>query len=232
VSGTHFHQFNQEFASAIQTLETIPKHLGVKMDYVCQFACGDGVWLAAAEALGAKRILGIDQVNPQLAPLSIPQDRIANYDLRGVRVSLPAPADLALCINFAHTLPTERAKDFITDLSKSADRVLFCAPAPFQMRGQGINLQWPSYWARLFAENHLFPELKFRPKIWANRLIEPSIRQNSVLYVRRKPDYRMPVPFENLDVVHPAIFAQLSDRQEWFAKQLTKSTLSRILRQK
>jgi hypothetical protein len=230
VSGTHFHQFNQEFASAIQTLKAIPKHHGVKMNYVCQFACGNAVWLAAA--VGATKLLGIDQPNPQGAPLCIPQERIAAYDLYGVRVSLPQPADLVLCIDFAHTLPEARVKDFVFDLCRSSDRVLFSAPAPFQMRGQGLNLQWPSYWAGLFAESRLFPELKFRPKIWANRLIEPSIRQNAILYVRREAGYRLPVPLENLDVVHPAIFAELSSRQDWFARQLTKSTLSRILSQK
>lgn len=232
MSSTHFHQFNQEFASAIQTLKAIPKHHGVKMNYVCQFACGNAVWLAAAEALGASRVLGIDQLSPEGSPLCVPQDRIATYDLYGVRVSLPQPADLVLCIDFAQTLPEARTKDFVFDLCRSADRVLFSAPAPFQMRGQGLNLQWPSYWAKLFSANHFFPEFKFRPSIWANRLIEPSVRQNAILYVRRKERYRLPVPLENLDVVHPAIFAELSSRQDWFARQLTKSTLSRILSKK
>lgn len=225
------HQFDQGFATAFQTLSAVGKHKGISLGYVCHFSCGNGLWLAAAQALGASRVLGIEAKRSEADIENIPPQFIAPYDLSSVRVSLPMRADLAICIDFAHLLPPERADDFVEDLCKSSDRVLFGAPAPFQMRGAGLHLQWPSFWAKRFAKFGYHPESRFRMGIWGNRLIDPSVRQNCLLYVKRSPGYRFPYSLESLDVVHPAIHAELSRRQDWFAKQLTKSTLTRILRE-
>lgn len=202
------------------------------MGYVCHFACGNGLWLAAAQALGATKVLGIESRRPEPELEAIPLQLIANLDLSAVRVSLPARADLAICIDFAHQMPIERADDFVEDLCKSSDRVVFAAPAPLQMKGSGLNLQWPSFWAQRFAKHGYFPEARFRHAIWGNRLIEPTVRQNALLYIKRSSGYKLGYSFESLDVVHPAIYAELSRRQDWFAKQLTKSTITRILREK
>jgi hypothetical protein len=227
---THVHQFDQAFSTAFHTLKALPKHKGNSLGYVCHFSCGNGLWLAAAQALGASRVLGIEAKRQDSEPENIPSQFIAPYDLSAVRVSLPMRSDLAICIDFAHTLPPERTDDFIEDLCKSSDRVLFGAPAQFQMKSTGLNLQWPSYWAKRFAKFGYHPESRFRMSVWGNRLIDPSVRQNCLLYVRRAGGYKFPYALESLDVVHPAIHAELSRRQDWFAKQLTKSTLNRILR--
>jgi hypothetical protein len=229
MSQVHFHQFDAEYASAYHTLEAVKKLDPKGFGYVCQFACGSGVWLAAAQALEANRLLGIDRVAAADEPHCIPSSFIANYDLSQVRVSLPETANLAINILYLQQLPEERAPAFVEDLCKSSNRVLFGALTPFQLSSQSCNLKWPSYWARLFANLGFYPELRFRPMVWSNRFIDPSIRQNVLLYVKRAKNYKFTQPFENLDVVHPSLFETYMTRQNWFAQQLTKSTIGKIV---
>lgn len=225
----NFHQFDAEYASAYHTLAAVPRPAGAELGYVCHFVCGSGVWLAAAQAQGASRVMGIDTPVAEDSPRCIPEQLVASYDLSKISVSLPQPADLVLSILHLQQLPEERAERFVEDLCKSANRVLFGALSPFQISDRSAHLRWPSYWARLFAKYGFSPELRFRPAIWSNRFIDPSIRQNVLLYVRRSKKYKFDIPFENLDVVHPSLFEQYMTRQNWFAKQLTKSTIGKIL---
>ena len=225
----NFHQFDAEYASAYHTLAGASALSKSGLGYVCHFVCGSGAWLAAAQALGASRVMGIDSPAAEHAPRCIPEHLIAPYDLSQISVSLPDPADLALSILHLQQLPEERAERFVEDLCKSASRVMFGALSPFQLSDRSAHLRWPSYWARLFAKYGFSPELRFRPAIWGNRFIDPSIRQNVLLYVRRSKKYKFDIPFENLDVVHPSLFEQYMTRQNWFAKQLTKSTIGKIL---
>jgi len=229
MSGVNFHQFDAEYASAYHTLLGVPKRRGSALGFVCHFACGSGVWLAAAQQLGAHRIMGIDTPRAEDAPRCIPESVVAPYDLTQISVSLPEPADLAVSVLFLQQLPEERAERFIEDLCTSARSVLFGALAPFETSDRSAHLKWPSYWARLFAQHGYYPEVRFRTAIWSNRFIDPSIRQNVLLYVKRAKNYRFPMPFENLDAVHPSLFELYMTRQDWFAKQLTKSTIGKIL---
>lgn len=229
MSGVNFHQFDTEYASAYHTLAALPKLRGGALGFVCHFACGSGVWLAAAQRLGAHRIMGIDTARSEDAPRCIPDSVVALHDLSQISASLPEPADLAISVFFLQQLPEERAAKFVEDLCTSARNVLFGALAPFETSDRSAHLKWPSYWARLFAHHGYYPDLRFRPKIWSNRFIDPSIRQNVLLYVRRAGGYRFPIDYENLDVVHPSLFESYMTRQNWFAKQLTKSTIGKIL---
>ena len=229
MSKVNFHHFDAEYASAYHTLLGLPKPHGSELGFVCHFVCGSGVWLAAAQALGAQRVMGIDAARPDDAPRCIPESVVAQYDLSQISVSLPQPADLAISVLFLQQLPEERAAKFIEDLCTSAKAVLFGALAPFETSDRTAHLKWPSYWASVFAKHGYYPELRFRPAIWSNRFIDPSIRQNVLLYVKRAKNYRFPMPYENLDVVHPSLFELYMTRQNWFAKQLTKSTIGKIL---
>jgi len=230
MTNTNFHQFDREFASAYFALKAVPKVGGRGLGYVVHFAAGTGVWLSAADRLGADRLMGLEAQKPSDAPLCVPPSAMAQIDLSKVRVDLPQPADLVICVDYAHTLDSHRADDFISDLCKSGHRVLFGAALPFEHRGLGFHLQWPSFWAKRFAGHGFHPDLRFRERIWANAAIEPSIRQSCMLYVKRGDAYRLRYPLENLDVVHPSFFLDFNKRQDWLAKQLTKTTISRLNR--
>lgn len=230
MTSTHFHHFDRDFASAFLALKAIPRPRGKGLGHVVHFAAGSGVWLSAAAQLGASRLMGLDSKPSEAAALCVPANTILEVDLSKVRVNLPEPADLVICMDFAHQLDPACNESFVEDLCRAGTRVLFAAPVPFQLRGLGFQLQWPSYWARLFAAQGYHPDMRFRQQIWANRAIDPSIRQNGLLYVKREKGHRPRLPLENLDVVHPAFFQELSHRQDWLAKQLTKSTISRLNR--
>lgn len=230
MTSTNFHHFDRDFASAFLSLKAIPKRQGEGLGYVVHFAAGSGVWLSAAAQLGASKLMGLDSKPTDASALCVPPETILEVDLSKVRVNLPEQADLAICLDFAHLLDPACNEHFVEDLCRAGARVLFAAPVPFQLRGLGFHLRWPSYWARLFAAHGYHPDLRFRQQVWSNGAIEPAIRQNCLLYTKRDKGYRARTPLENLDVVHPAFFLEFSHRQDWLAKQLTKSTISRLNR--
>ncbi|NBP11107.1 MAG: hypothetical protein EBZ06_01245 [Betaproteobacteria bacterium] len=226
--GFHLHRFDEGFASAFQMLSKLPGARSGKLGYVCQFDAGSGMWLAAAKALGAVRLLGISTPDRIEQAPCVEPELLKTIDLHQVKVSLPQPADLVLCINFIQRLDQARAGDFVADLCKSAPRVLFCAPAPHEASASDENLRWPSFWASHFAKNGYYADLQYRMRIWPDRLIDPALRQNSVLFIKRSKRFKPSYPFECLDVIHPSIYQSLQHRQTWFARQLTRSTLQRL----
>ncbi|NCW02554.1 MAG: hypothetical protein EBW20_12180 [Betaproteobacteria bacterium] len=122
--GFHLHRFDEGFASAFQMLSKLPGARSGKLGYVCQFDAGSGMWLAAAKALGAVRLLGISTPDRIEQAPCVEPELLKTIDLHQVKVSLPQPADLVLCINFIQRLDQARAGDFVADLCKSAPRVL------------------------------------------------------------------------------------------------------------
>lgn len=226
--GFHIHHFDEGFASAYQLLSKLPGKGKARFDFVCQFDAGSGLWLAAAQALGAKRLLGISNPKDSDQALCVDPSLLKTIDLQQVKVSLPQIADLVICINFAQHLAKTRAEDFVADLCASAKSVLFCAPSPHASAIHGENLLWPSAWAEYFAKNSFYPDLQYRLRIWPDRLIDPLLRQNTLLFIKRSHRYKASYSSEALDLVHPAIHQKLEQRQAWFARQLTRSTLKRI----
>jgi hypothetical protein len=226
--GFHLHHFDEGFASAFQMLAKLPGIKNGRYNYVCQFDAGNGLWLAAAERLGVQRVLGIASPDGPEQPPCIDPSLLKLFDLRQVKVSLPQAADLVICIDFAQKLSLGRVQDFISDLCHSAPQILFSAPTPYGSSINDENLQWPSYWAAQFAAMGFYPDLPYRQRIWPDRLIDPLLRQNSLLFVKRSGRFKPNYSLEALDVVHPAQYQALHERQAWFARQLTRSTLQRL----
>ncbi len=231
---SNFHEFDQEYASAHGMLKAVfARAVSTRqkkpVNHVVHFACANGVWLAAARDLGAGQLLGIDKALSLEGPLCIPADCFYDIDLSSVKITLPAKADLAICVEYAHTVNASRGAELVAEICQTADAVLFGAALPFQSSLPGLNLQWPSYWARLFVKQGFYPDVMVRRDLWSDRTIHPVYRQNAVLYTRRAGRVRLPFKLEYLDAVHPAIFEQMQNRHESFARQLTKSTIRRLI---
>jgi len=228
------HAFNYEYASAIAMLKAVFAHRLRRADaakvpnYVAQFACREGSWLSAAKALGVGRVLGVDTNSARETPLCIDESEFRELDLAQIKVVLPQKADLLLCVEYAHQLHPERGAGLVADLCESADLVLFSAGIPRQDNHPEHNYQWQSYWAKQFAQHGFLPDWRFRERCWSDKSIAPAYRQNCVLYARAARMPRKLPDFERLDMVHPAAWEALQERQRALALQLTRSTIRQL----
>ena len=228
------HAFNHEYASAFALLKAVFSHRRPRPGmpkvpgYVAHFACREGSWLAAAKALGVARVMGIDTSAMRETPLCIEPGEFHDMDLAQIKVVLPQKADLIICVEYAHQLNPERGAGLVADLCESADLVLFSAGIPRQDNHPDHNYQWQSYWAKQFAEHGFLPEWRFRERCWSDKTVAPAYRQNCVLYARAARMPKKLPDFERLDVVHPAAWEALQERQRALALQLTRSTIRQL----
>lgn len=158
---------------------------------VVDVGCGQGWWGAEFERNGCD-VFGIDgeyvpdcQIDMMAHDISQPWPELAHYDL-------------AVCLEVGEHLPEARAAGLVADLCALADVVLFSAAIPHQTGAGHINLQWPSWWARLFALNGYGFDGSVRRDIWDDDRIEPWYRQNLHIAVRGSSA-------GTWDVVHPVI---------------------------
>lgn len=166
---------------------------------VVDIGCGIGTWLAAFASGGVHTLLGVDGDYVDRETLLIDRSNFTPAELTE-SIRLDRRFDLAISLEVAEHLPESRAATFVADLCRLSDRVLFSAAIPGQPGTNHINLQWPSYWIRLFAEQGYGATDPIRPKIWHRDDIPYWYRQNIVLFI--KGHAGEPVP----DLVHPFLF--------------------------
>jgi hypothetical protein len=237
----NLHTFDAEYASAYGILKALyafakRKHKGAKSDptfnYVAQFACREGAWLAAAKDLGSSMIVGIDTRDAIEMPLCIDTSEFKDMDLAKVKVNLPRKSDLLICVEYVHELNTTRGEDIVADICNSSDQVLFSSGVPYQGNHPEFNYQWQSHWAALFYKEGYVPNPRFREHYWSDKTIDPVYRQNCVFYTRAAKLPKKAPDFRKLDVIHPAIFEAVQVRQQALAMQLTNATIRKLLKKK
>ena len=232
------HTFDVEYASAFRILTALyalarrKQKTDHPFPYVAQFACREGVWLAAAKTLGTERVMGVDTKDALESVTCLGPGEFQDMDLEKIKVVLPRKADLLICVEYLHWLNSERAKMMVEDMCASSDHVLFSAGVPYQVHNQELNLRWPSYWAKLFYEQGFLPDLKLREAVWSDPTIDPLFRQNCVLYTRAAKMPRKKPDFLKLDVVHPGIYEQMQAKQQALAMQLTRTTIRKLMNKK
>lgn len=149
---------------------------------VVDIGCGMGVWLAEFARLGVPRVRGYDGHDG--SRLDIPADRYVQVDLATKNV-IDGRYHLALCLEVAEHLPSERADWIVDTLTTLAPAVLFSAAVPGQ-GGQGhVNEQWPEYWVPRFNDRGFKVSGALRWKWWGQvpHAIEPWYAQNLLLAV-------------------------------------------------
>ncbi len=235
----NLHTFDAEYASAhgmLKALYAFAKRKNSKsipsFNYVAQFACREGAWLAAAKDLGSTSVMGIDSKDACESPLCIDPSEFKDMDLAKIKVNLPSKSDLLICVEYAHELNTTRSEDLITDMCNSTDHVLFSSGVPYQGNHPEFNYQWQSHWAALFYKEGFVPNLRFREHYWSDKTIDPVYRQNCVFYTRAAKLPKKAPDFRKLDVIHPAIFEAVQVRQQALAMQLTNATIRKLLKKK
>jgi hypothetical protein len=136
--------------------------------------------MAAAELLGATTV-GVE--GPWIKNAKKFKDSldISVHDLQRP-FQINERFDLAICLEVAEHLPTERSESLVQDLCALSDFVLFSAAIPSQPGTNHINCQWQSFWASLFEKNGRFAIDIIRPKVWGNNIIPFWFQQNTLLY--------------------------------------------------
>jgi SAM-dependent methyltransferase len=177
---------------------------------VIDVGCGNGAWLAAAEELGANKLVGIDGSWGNPAALLSRNISFRPVDLESA-FEVGEMFDLCISVEVAEHLSPDAAQRFVRSLCSASDVVLFSAAIRHQGGVLHINEQRQSYWANLFESAGYECHDVFRPVFWPDPRVDTWYRQNAFLYIkgshpcaakmRERALLRGP-----LDIVHPELF--------------------------
>ena len=170
--------------SAMAVLGILYKHYVPKS--VIDIGCGQGAWLAVAEALGTQVLKGFDGDWINESALISKQVDFSPANFEESMPVLETKYDLCMSVEVAEHITKARAKPFVDLLCSASDIVLFGAAIRHQGGTNHVNEQWQSYWVSLFRKNGYECLDLFRPKLWSNKAVEWWYRQNTFLFV--KPD--------------------------------------------
>lgn len=169
------------------------------------FGAGVGAWLAVARSLGVAEVAAIDgewvksqnKVDPALPYYYVNLEQPIRLNKR---------FDLAMSVEVAEHLNSDRAASFVEDLTLASDVVLFGAAMKDQGGTNHINEQDQTYWIRLFADRSYQCIDFFRAPFWRSTEVEPWYIQNTFLFVRQGHPALASIPaFPLLEVHHPRL---------------------------
>jgi hypothetical protein len=185
----------------------------VSFSSVLDVGCGRGIWLVAAERMGAERVVGIETPWAATRDLYCDPSWIRTADLE-VRFDLGERFDLVLSLEVAQNLRASAAERFVRSLVRHGDLVLFSAAISYQGGVGHVNEQFADYWAQLFAKTGFLPLDIVRRRIWNDNGIKLWFRQNVLLYA--SINYLTSNRWANdaalaggpISIVHPQIYRQ------------------------
>ena len=112
--------------------------------------------------------------------------------------------NLLLCLEVAEHLPSDSASNFIQNLTKHSDTIVFAAACPNQP-GQGhINCQWIDYWQDLFNKYGYACYDEIRPLIWDENFPEWWYKQN--IFIAKKDEANAGKEPKIISKVHPDLY--------------------------
>lgn len=191
---------------------------------VLDVGCGVGTWLRAFADAGAETVVGVDGPYVDPGQLLIPADRFVARDLTrplALPDRLPQAFDLAVSMEVGEHLPEAAARTLVRSLAGRAPVVLFSAAIPHQGGTDHVNEQWPTYWARRFADEGCLAVDRLRPAFWGDRTVAYYYAQNAFLFAREGALADRPAlaPFvvdpddPALNRVHPRKWAEANSRR-------------------
>jgi SAM-dependent methyltransferase len=207
---TYTEQFHRELHSrSFQSARNVvPEILQlVRPHSVIDVGCGLGSWLAVFREHGIEEVLGVDGDYVDRRQLAIPEKLFRSQDLT-LPLTIDQSFDLVMSLEVAEHLPPSAARSFVSTLTKLGPVILFSAAIPSQPGTHHVNLQWPMYWAKLFAEFGYQSIDCLRRRIWSEPDVDWWYAQNCIFYVTkdRLKDYPALASAAGTDVlplVHP-----------------------------
>lgn len=150
---------------------------------VIDVGCGRGAWLTVCRELGAERVVGLDGPWVNQGMMLDPAIEFRDADLAG-NAAIDGKYDLALSLEVAEHLPPAASDNFVSNLVRASDAVLFSAAFVAQPGTNHINTRPHSFWAEKFlSRGYLLFDI-FRAEFWDNDGVDPWYRQNTFLYVK------------------------------------------------
>ena len=231
------HYYSGRYRPALSSAEAMVPFL---MQYaspnsVVDIGSAEGAWLSVFTKHGVKTIRGFDGPWGMKEDLLIPVERFTSLDLETFQAPMNERFDLAMSLEVAEHLTEKAADNFISQLTRLSDRVLFSAAIPGQGGLHHLNEQTPNYWAKKF-ESHGFVQLDIlRSHFWTDNRIAWWYRQNIFLYENSKcksnsKEFSTKDSFQGAHIVHPDAFNEKA--HELDIENASASNLLKALRLK
>lgn len=170
---------------------------------VLDVGCGIGSFVYNFKRCGLNDVLGIDgeHITPELFQGDFLNFK--SFDLRKP-INLKRKFDLVLSLEVAEHIDQGYSDQFVANLIKHGDVIVFSAAIPGQGGNNHLNEQWQSYWSHKFKGFGYGCFDEVRPKIWGEREIKFWYRQNMLVYIKdNSPLAKVYQRATILDVVHP-----------------------------
>ncbi len=213
-------EYNQEFyqyqmQGSLRSAQTVVPILLELVDAksVVDVGCGVGTWLSVYHKQGVTEILGIDGAYVDRKLLMIDQDRFQAHDL-ATPLDIDQKFDLVQSLEVAEHIDAGYAAQFISELTRLGNVILFSAAIPCQLGTGHVNEQFIDYWIDLFIEHGYQPVDYLRPRIWDNNDVEVCYRQNMLLFANKQALAANPQLEEacrntnhrQLSIIHPELY--------------------------
>lgn len=203
-----------------------------KPNSVIDFGCANCVWLAEFLKYGIDDILGVDGFMIDNELLLVPDKYFKYHDLETL-YKTNKTFDIAISLEVAEHISPDKSDLFIDSLTNASKTIIFSAAIPHQGGHNQVNEQWPDYWAEKFYQRGYLPYDLIRNKIWENKSVATSYRQNIICFIHYSINAEIfidnqisyPLDTQYLSVVHPGIYMMQVSKISQLERKLEKFKL-------
>jgi len=156
----------------------------MKVKSLLDVGSGHGAWAAEWIKAGVADVIAVDGDYVRRDQLAIPADRFVAHDL-ATPLKLKRRFDLVQSLEVAEHLPAASAADFVDNLVRHGDVILFSAAVPHQGGEHHVNEQPPQYWRELFGAQGYEVFDWLRPHLAGQRQVKAWYRFNSFIYANK-----------------------------------------------
>lgn len=181
---------------------------------VIDVGCGYASWLKACKKYGSSEHTGVDGLWNDGSIVKSLGFNFIQMDLDEINRPIKHH-DLAICLEVAEHLKPSSSRDFIKNLTKTANVILFSAAFTNQGGTHHINERDHSFWGGIFKDYDYVAFDMFRENFWRDERVGFWYRQNCFLYCKKDTaEYRALIDnnirsidnLEFLDCVHPNLY--------------------------
>lgn len=179
---------------------------------IIDIGCGVGSFLNDFSKLGVSKIIGLDGDYVPRNKLLIDEKNFRPTDLTKPYFN-NEQYDIVFSLEVAEHIDSKFSDQFIENMCKYGNIVVFSAAIPFQGGDNHINEQWQSYWVKKFLSNNFKPFDIIRPLVWDNDKIDYWYKQNMIVFANDIAISQYPIfktitskSPESYDIVSPTIF--------------------------